>query len=275
MTFLSPAQKALREAGVENALQEGRWMEELLPRESARRGLSPDLLREEWLRRRCGGEPFQYVVGSVEFHQVELRVGPGTLIPRPETELLVDRALSLLQTVPPGDDVLDLCTGSGAIPLALAHLRPDLHFWGVDLSPEALAWASQNCALLQSQEACRFLQGDLFAPLPSHLRFPLITANPPYVSPGEYRKLPPEILDYEPRMALEAQEEGLALEREIVIQARHWLKPGGTLLLEMGETQGPSLQKILQDNGFVDVKILQDLTGRDRFAEGKSPAQAE
>ncbi len=274
MTFLSPSQKALREAGLENALQEGRWMEELLPRESARRGIPLERLREEWLRRRCHGEPFQYVVGSVEFHQVELLVGPGTLIPRPETELLVDRALEVLQRVPPGETVLDLCTGSGAIPLALAHLRPDLHFLGVDLSSEALPWARQNCVLLQSQKICSFLQGDLFTPLPPTLRFPLITANPPYISPEEYPKLPPEILDYEPRMALEAQENGLALEQQIIRQARHWLKPGGTLLLEMGETQGDALRKTLLDHGYEQVKILQDLTGRNRFAEGISPATA-
>ncbi|MGN0867119.1 MAG: peptide chain release factor N(5)-glutamine methyltransferase [Oligosphaeraceae bacterium] len=272
MTFLSPAQKALREAGVENALQEGRWMEELLPRESARRGLSPDALREEWLKRRIGGEPFQYVVGSVEFHQVELQVGPGTLIPRPETELLVDRALEVLRGVPAGETVLDLCTGSGAIPLALARLRPDLRFLGVDLSPDALAWARRNAALLQSQDICQFLQGDLFAPLPPRLRFPLVTANPPYISPEEYRRLPPEILDYEPRIALEAQENGLALEREIILQARHWLKPGGVLLLEMGETQGDALRETLLAHGYEQVRILPDLTGRDRFAEGVSPA---
>ena len=271
MIPLSPAQRALREAGVENALQEGRWMERLAPREGARRGLPPGALLEEWIRRRCSGEPFQYVVGSVEFYQVELEVGPGTLIPRPETELLVERALEHLERGPAQAWALDLCTGPGAIPLSLAQARPRLQGVGVDLSPDALAWARRNCALLHLEERCQFLQGDLFSPLPPSRRFSLITANPPYVSPEEYQALPREIRDYEPRMALEAGEEGRELEEKIIRQALPWLEPGGALLLEMGETQGDALREALLANGYREVKILRDLTGRERFAQGLRP----
>ena len=140
MISCDEVRNALRAAGVENADQEARWMLELARRECATDAEQTARL-EDWLRRRTAGEPFQYVVGSVEFYAVELAVGPGVLIPRPETELLVERALHLLAETPPGTPILDLCTGSGAIPLALAHERPDLDYTAIDLSTEALRWA--------------------------------------------------------------------------------------------------------------------------------------
>ncbi len=261
MTRQEYARKTLEAAGVENASQEARWMVELLP------DGAPDSCLEEWVQRRCAGEPFQYIVGSVEFYTVTLSVGPGVLIPRPETELLVERGLEVLNSAAPGSRVLDLCTGSGAIVLAMAHERPDFDYTGVDLSPEALQWAQRNLAALKPPR-CRFLQGDLFTPLgtPSPT-FQLITANPPYITPDEYRQLPAVVHDYEPRMALEAEDNGLALEFAIADLARQWLAPGGTLLMEMGCLQGNDIADKLNSLGYTKVTIHPDLAGLDRFAE--------
>lgn len=273
MTLFRHALGRLQAAGVENAAQEARWMMELLPRESGRRGIPAGELLEQWLAMRCQGTPFQYVVGSVLFYEWEFQVGPGVLIPRPETELLVDAALAELKTVPAGKRVLDLCTGSGAIILSLAMKHPELVCIGVDLSPEALAWAQKNRQALHV-ENCTLLQGNLFQPLDPVERYCLITANPPYVAPEEYAVLPSEVKDYEPRLALEAENHGLALEFDIAREATHWLEPGGLLLMEMGETQGPALQEYLSSLPYHDVKILPDLTGRQRFVCGRRCAHA-
>ena len=264
MTTYEQLRERLLAANVENASQEARWMLELV-RLDADQPTAQEARLAEWVRRRIAGEPFQYVVGSVEFYNIELAVGHGVLIPRPETELLVDHALKLLADTPPDTEVLDLCTGSGAIPLALAHERPDLSYLGIDLSPEALAWAELNRAALRPPK-CQFLCGDLFAPLgPPHPRFRLITANPPYVSPDEYRELPSEVKDFEPRLALEADDDGMALEKRIADEARSHLLPGGHLLMEIGETQGLRLQEYCATLGYQQIAVLQDLTGRDRF----------
>ena len=268
MTTWETIRNQLRANGIENCDQEARWMLQLAARQTGTAKTQAEILHD-WLRRRCAGEPFQYVVGSVEFYSIELAVGPGVLIPRPETELLVEEALALLQPIPAGSAVLDLCTGSGAIPLALAHERPDLEYTGIDLSPEALRWAEKNRAALKPPK-CRFLLGDLFAPLgiPAP-KFQLVTANPPYVSPDEYRVLPPEVKDFEPRLALEAQEDGLALEKRIAKEARDFLLPGGWLLLEIGEKQGPAMEEYLQFLEYQQVKIIKDLSGRNRIAHAR------
>ena len=232
----------------------------------ARREDAPGKAMEEMLRLREAGVPFQYAVGSTEFYCVELLVGPGVLIPRPETEMLVEKALRLLEAAPAGTPVLDLCTGSGAIPLAMAAERPDLDYTAVDLSPEALVWARRNAARLKPPRL-RLLQGDLFAPLKEEdrSRFALVTANPPYVSPAEYAVLDSEIKEHEPRMALEAAEGGLAVARRILDEARAFMASGASLLMEMGETQGEALRARALADGYAEVRVLRDLAGRDRF----------
>ena len=268
MTTWETIRDQLRASGIENYDQEAHWMFLLAARQTGS-DAAQDRLLQDWLRRRCAGEPFQYVVGSVEFYSIELAVGPGVQIPRPETELLVEKALELLQSTPAGNAVLDLCTGSGAIPLALAHERPDLEYTGIDLSTEALRWAEKNRAALKPPR-CRFLLGDLFAPLGMPApKFQLLTANPPYVSPNEYRVLPPEVKDFEPRLALEAQEDGLALEKRIAKEARDFLLPGGWLLLEIGEKQGPAMEEYLQFLEYQQVEIIKDLAGRNRIAHAR------
>ena len=268
MTSLEELRDELRTHGIENFEQEARWMLQL----AARQASSPEAQSaclDDWLQRRCAGEPFQYVVGSVEFYTIELAVGPGVLIPRPETEQLVEHAQQLLREAPAGAEILDLCTGSGAIPLALAHERPEFAYYGIDLSPDALRWAEKNRANLKAPH-CRFLLGDLFAPLGKPTpRFWLVTANPPYVAPDEYRALPPEIKDFEPRLALEADDHGMSLEKRIAEEAPAHLLPGGWLLLEIGETQGAPLEEFIQQIGYQKVEVIKDLAGRDRFIKAQ------
>ncbi len=261
MSLLQHARRRLLDGGVENAEAEARWMTELLPHD----GREAERL-DEWLDRRIAGEPFQYVVGTAAFYSIELEVGFGVLIPRPETELLVERALQILRPCPAGTRFLDLCTGSGAIPLAILHERPALRAIGVDLSPDALRWAERNRQRLHA-DRCEFLQGDLFAPIPDGDRFPLITANPPYIAPGEYSGLPSVVRDHEPRLALVADDDGLALECRIAAEAMRFLAPGGALLLEIGDTLGPRIADYLRRLGYQDIAIPPDLAGKDRIAE--------
>lgn len=257
----------LRTSGNDNPLQEARWFIQLAQRQA----LTHAQL-DAWIERRCAKEPFQYIVGSVEFYSIELSVGPGVLIPRPETELLVDLAFDVLSPAPTASYVLDLCTGSGAIPLALAHECPQHIYFGSDISPDALKWANINHQRLHPRN-CTFLQSDLFDAIPQTRKFSLITANPPYVSPDEYRGLDSEVKDYEPRLALEAQEDGMALEKTIAERARAFLAPGGTLLLEIGDRQGARIKHHLQALDYTDVVIHQDLSGRDRIASARNPGK--
>ena len=251
----------------ENPVQEARWFTQL----AARKSLTFAQL-DEWVERRCAKEPFQYIVGTVEFYSIELSVGPGVLIPRPETELLVDLAIGELNVAHAASHVLDLCTGSGAIALALAHECPQHSYIGSDISPDALKWANLNRERLHPRD-CVFLQSDLFYAIPQEHKFCMITANPPYVSHDEYCGLDHEVKDYEPRLALEAQDDGLALEKAIAERARDFLVPGGMILLEIGDTQGARMKAHLQTLGYCDVVIHKDLAGRDRIAAARSPAK--
>ena len=216
---------------------------------------------EKQVERRAQGEPLQYVMGSAAFHCIELAVGPGVLIPRPETEQLVELAL---KKCPANAEVLDLCTGSGAIALAMAMQRPNAHFTGVDISEEALCYARQNKNRLGALNV-EFLLGDLFAPLPAGTRFALVTANPPYVSEKDYENLEPVVREFEPRQALLAEENGLAVLRRIAEGVESFLVDGGFVISEIGDEQGRAVKRIFQEVNLQDVQILKDYSEKDRF----------
>ena len=267
----------LLEAGCENALQEGRWMVELAGRgrpwgDECRR------LLQEMLSKRLAGIPFQYAVGSVEFYCIEIQVGPGVLIPRPETELLVERALQDLQgfscgpeTEPPLS-VLDLCTGSAAIPLAMAAERPDCRYTAIDLSPDALEWAKRNISRLKPP-SFTLLQGDLFEPLEDAAQksFCIVTANPPYISHEDYLALPADVRDHEPQIALETDDDGMMIAKRIMDEAPRFLRRDGVLIMEIGETQGAALRNYADGCRYRKAEILKDLCGRDRFLHAIAP----
>ncbi len=217
------------------------------------------------LRRRAAGEPVQYIIGDVTFHSVELVVGPGVLIPRPETERLVDEAL---QRYPGEGAVLDVCTGSGAILFAMNNgLDGPVPMTGVDASAAALAWALRNRQLLAA-EHIDFLEGDLFGPV-AEQKFVLITANPPYIASCDLERLPDNVGGFEPHEALLAGDDGLEVIRRIAMSAAACLCAGGQLLCEIGAAQGAAVQRIFADAGWADVEILTDYARRDRIVAAR------
>ncbi|MBR0458830.1 MAG: peptide chain release factor N(5)-glutamine methyltransferase [Victivallales bacterium] len=263
--MMQSAGAQLLEAGIENGLQEARWIFSQSLRD-ARDGASFASLFQSRVSERAKGRPLQYVLGTAEFYNVELEVGPGVLIPRPETERLVELVLEWYA----GGDILDLCTGSGAIALALAKELPSTHVTAVDISAEALAYAKRNLARLELKNVT-LLEGDLFAPVPQGKRFGLIVSNPPYVSEEEFASVDAVVREYEPRLALVAEEDGLAVLRRIATGGREFLNPGGCLFCEMGETQGERAASIFRESGLKKVEVLRDYAGRERFVTGCLP----
>ena len=217
----------------------------------------------DWLRRRAAGEPFAYLQGEKEFFGLTLRVTPDTLIPRPDTETLVQWALELLPETEPCH-VADLGTGSGAIALALASQRPQAEVTAVDCSAGALAVALGN-AERHDLRNVRGLQGSWFEPLAGQ-RFDLIVSNPPYIAEGDHHLA---ALLHEPITALTAGPDGLADLRHIVAHAPAHLRPGGWLLLEHGHDQASQVQQLLQAAGFQSVDTRCDLAGRGRCTGGR------
>jgi len=274
--LLREAVETLGAAGVANARQEADWLladalgvaaASLFPHGD--RGVSAPQARRlrRALERRSGGEPLQYILGTTEFYGLELLVGPGVLIPRPETERLVDFAA---ERAPASGAVCDLCTGAGAVALALATQAPaGVHIVGVDVSASALDYARRNQARL-GLGAVRFLQSDLFAELAPEQRFGLITANPPYVSPDAYARLPVDVRDHEPREALLAGEGGLAMIRRVARESVPHLTPGGWLLCEISSEQGEPARQFFEKCGYRNVRIRQDYARRDRVVEGQA-----
>lgn len=221
------------------------------------------------VQRRARGEPTYYLTGRRLFFGRPFYVDRRTLIPRPETEHLVEAALIHLVGDGEGRHILDLCTGSGCVGLSILAERPRARLCATDLSPEALAVARQNARALGVEARAEFLQGDLFAPVTGR-RFDLIAANPPYVPRAEIAQLAPEV-QHEPAMALDGGEDGLELIRRIVAGAPAFLKSGGALCLEIGEGQGAALWGALSDAGFEAARIECDLAGLERVALGRLP----
>ncbi len=217
---------------------------------------------EALFARRAAGEPVAYLLGEREFRGLRLRVTPAVLVPRPETELLVDVAL---QRLPAGAAVLDLGTGSGAIALAIAQARPDVAVTAVDASAAALAVAQANAATLGLSRV-RFACSDWFAAL-SGERFHVVVANPPYLA-GDDPHLAQGDLRAEPRSALVAAGDGLADLYAIARAAPAHLHAGGWLLLEHGATQAAAVAACLRELGYDGVQTLPDLAGQDRLTLG-------
>lgn len=220
--------------------------------------------------RRLQGEPLQYLTGVQGFRCLELEVGPGVLVPRPETEIVVERCLQLLEDIE-APNIVDIGTGSGAIALALATERPDSDVWGVDSSPEALLWARKNVARLLPPNV-HLLTGDLFGPVPRALSgsIDLVVSNPPYLSEAEIDETQPDVRDHEPRAATVAGPSGMEMYPRLAEESLGWLAPGGWLVVETAEALWGRLQCVLSAF-FVDVSITPDLAGRLRVAEGRKP----
>lgn len=221
----------------------------------------------------AAGEPIQYVLGRWPFFRAELEVGPAALIPRPETEGLVERVLSS-PAWPGARRAADIGTGTGAIAVALAmearEQGRELRVTAVDLSPEALALARRNVAANRLETRVDCVAGDGASGLEPGA-YDLIVSNPPYIPTAEVDALPPLIREHEPRLALDGGPDGLRVIAQIVLDATQALRPGGWLFLEIGEDQGLSARRLLERAGFGDVRVGRDLAGLDRYAEGRLP----
>jgi release factor glutamine methyltransferase len=216
------------------------------------------------------GEPLQYVVGHVDFRGVKIRCDTRALIPRPETEMLVEELLNAPIWNADAPRIADVGTGSGCIVLALAMEHPEAKFIAVDLSKDALDLAQENAKYLDLAEQIQWKQGSLlsgFAPA----SLDAVVANLPYISPDDWRELAPCVRDYEPKMALECGHLGMELIEQLVDQARSVLCPDGMLFLEYGYNQGSAVSQCLKTFGYRDVQIKCDLAGHDRMAIAVNP----
>ncbi len=218
------------------------------------------------IKRRLGGEPNQYITGLQEFWSLPLRVSPDVLIPRPETEVLVEAVLEFLDKADANVDILDLGTGSGAIAIALARELPAARIVATDLSMAALRLAQENAKLHHVDQRILFVRGDMFAAIPgASQRFKVVVTNPPYVSHDEILELPREIRDFEPHHALEGGPDGLAVIRHIIAEAPTVLCQAGALFMEMGADQTESISAlVLESQEYRSFHIRKDYSGLDR-----------
>jgi release factor glutamine methyltransferase len=219
--------------------------------------------------RRSSGEPIQYILGEAEFYSLPFLVTPNVLIPRPETEHLVEKVIQLapLFSKP---RVVDVGTGSGAIAIAVAHEWPGAAITATDISAPALALAARNAERLGFANRIRFLQSDLLAAI-AHERFDIVVSNPPYVPATDRDSLSVEVREHEPALALFAGDDGLDIYRRLIPEAFAVLEPGGHLLMEIGYGQSASVAMLLKDAGFEKIEFVPDLQGIPRVACGQRP----
>lgn len=223
-----------------------------------------------WIKRRREGEPMQYICGETEFYRMLFYVNRDVLIPRPETELLVEKAAQLAPMVR-RPRMLDVGTGSGAIAIALAHEWPDAVVTATDLSKAALDVAHRNAERLGFAKKVRFLQGDLLDPVEGE-QFEIVISNPPYVPESDRATLDVEVRDYEPAQALFAGADGLAIYRRLIPAAFDALVPGGFLAIEIGYGQQEAIGALLAGAGFAGIEFVPDLQGIARVAVAQRPA---
>lgn len=246
-----------------------------LPRVKLYMDLDRPLSKEELatyrglIQRRIAFEPTQYLVGFREFYGRRFSVDPRVLIPRSETELLVEAVLRAVKKDAPSR-VLDVCTGSGCIAVTIAAERPQASVWATDLMPGALEVARKNAEAHQVDGRVTFFQGDLLAPVPAGTTFEVIVSNPPYVKTGDLATLQREV-QQEPREALDGGPEGVTLIARLITDALPRLKPGGLLAMEIGEDEGTAVRELLTRAGYHDVKIEKDLARHERLALGRAP----
>jgi release factor glutamine methyltransferase len=225
----------------------------------------PELVKiRPLVKRRSQREPLQYILGSVDFGGLKLKVDRRALIPRPETELLIEIIVGLCKAKPPAR-VLDLGTGSGAIALALAKAFPEATVTAVERSEEALALAAENAEMTGLAARVKLERGAWFEGIANDARFDLIVSNPPYLSEAETAEALPEVRDHEPKVALIAADGGLADLQHIITTAPRFLAGDGMLALETGILQHAELLRLADENGLVRAEARRDLTGRDRF----------
>ncbi len=225
---------------------------------------------ESYLARRAAGEPIAYILGTWEFYSLEIEVEPPVLVPRPETEHLVEAVLEFIGDRPAR--VLDLCTGTGCVAVAIAKNAPRVQVLAADIEPRYIDLARRNAARHGLQDRVHTAQGDLFAALPAgDPLFDVICANPPYVAQREWDGLSETIRHYEDPGALLSGPDGLDCVRRISADAQKFLKPGGLLAIEIGAGQVEAVRSLLHSAGYEDIRFHRDLAGIDRITSGRKP----
>ncbi|HLA50387.1 MAG TPA: peptide chain release factor N(5)-glutamine methyltransferase, partial [Thermodesulfovibrionia bacterium] len=243
----------------------------------------------DFVERRIKREPSQYILGEQEFWGLPFKVTKDVLIPRPETEVLVEEAVKTVRSqesevrsqntkihyselrTPDSKLILDLCTGSGCIAISLAKEIPNSRVFAVDISEKALDVARENAERYDVADRITFLSGDLFEPLNGlNIKADIIVSNPPYISRKMLQELQPEVKDYEPQAALYGGEDGMDFYRKIIADAPAYLAKGGYLMLEMGYRQAGKIKNLIeQNNGFEDIDIKKDFAGIERIIKAQ------
>lgn len=227
-----------------------------------------DRLRD-CVKRRGAREPLQHIVGSTSFCGLEITVGPQALIPRPETEMLAERAWLFLNSQPSTQKrpstVLELGVGSGCVSVAIAVNSPSTRVTAIDCSDEALELAGENVRRHELADRVELLKSEGFGQLPPEVQYDLIVSNPPYIPGSEIDTLEPEVRDHDPRAALDGGEDGLDFYRMLAEQAGKWLRPEGAMMLEFGDGQASAITKIFNDNGWTIDAVERDLADKERF----------
>lgn len=262
----------LAEKGVENARLEAEWLLSVatgLDRVGLYVNYEKPLTDaelagyREMVSRRARREPLQYILGTQDFCGLDFEVAPGVLIPRHDTEVLVEEAI---RRAPAAASVLDIGVGSGCIAIALAKALPAATVWGVDRSPDALALARRNAQ--RHGVSVTLVEGSLFEPC-SDRRFDLIVSNPPYIPTADLAGLQPEVRDYEPVAALDGGPDGLDLYRLVIPTAPEHLNPGGWLMVEIGIGQAPDVKQLFEAAGFTDLFTARDPQEIERVVGGR------
>ncbi len=271
--------KKLEEAGIEEASLDARLLleyvchtnrNELLVYGDKNRSEFEAQVYQMAIDRRAARIPLQHITGEQEFMGLRFRVNEHVLIPRQDTEILVEEAMRCLAD---GMRILDLCTGSGCILLSLLKYSNECEGIGIDISDKALLTARENASALQLDAV--FLEGDLFAPLENYVSsktkdrlFDIVVSNPPYIETEEIKVLMPEVREHEPLLALDGGEDGLSFYRKIIQKAPEYMRKGAHLFLEIGCKQGEAVRTLMQEAGFSQIQILKDYAGLDRVVFG-------
>ena len=267
--------RTLQAAGIEEATLDARLLLEAVcgtdRNDLLAHGEQPVMSQAEekylnWIRQRAEHIPLQQLTGEQDFMGLTFSVNEHVLIPRQDTEILVEEVLKELHD---RMRILDMCTGSGCILLSLLHYSNDCEGLGVDLSAEALEVAGQNVLKVLTPEKAghaHFLQSDLFEKVEG--KFEIIVSNPPYIASSEVEKLMPEVRDHEPRMALDGTEDGLHFYRRIIKEAGKHLVNSGMLFFEIGYDQGQAVSELMRTGGYREVQVVQDYAGLDRVVLG-------
>jgi release factor glutamine methyltransferase len=270
----------LREAGIRNYFLEARVLVATVlnrPVNQIHPAMRVELTDEQTVKldslvaRRVTGEPLQLITGLAGFYNCVLKCEKGVLIPRIETEILVDRALDILSDFPVDKSarILDLGTGTGAIPIAMATVESRHSYYGVDISQQAVDLAHKNAELNMTRDRTWFYQGDYFEPVHNwkNIRFDLITANPPYIKTDDLKNLDREVIDWDPKLALDGGPDGLDHYRIILKDIRNYLAKDGKALFEIDPSYVEPLTQIVSERGLIISGVFKDYDGNDRVIE--------